>query len=324
VGKRVVVTDHTYATIEHERAAARAGGAELTEHRCTTEEETLAATAGADVVLVNFAPMTRAVLAELAPGATVIRYGVGYDNVDIAAADELGVRVANVPDYGTDTVADHAAALLLALLRRLPRADRAIREDGWCAPAALDPVRAFSHTVVGLLGTGRIGLALADRLRPFGFRLVAFDPYADATALAERDIAAVELNELLAEAHAISLHAPATPETHHVIGADTLARMRSGAVLVNTARGALVDEAALHDALASGRLGGAGLDVFEEEPPSSGSPLRGHPDVILTPHVAFYSDTSVEDLQRLAAEEAARALAGEPLRCQVNRRDSES
>jgi phosphoglycerate dehydrogenase-like enzyme len=317
VSGRVVVTDHAFGAVEREAEVAQRFSADFSVHECTDEEETRAATAGADVVFVNFAPMTRAVLEELAPGATVIRYGVGYENVDVEAARELGVGVANVPDYGTETVADHAAALLLALMRRLPHYDHRIRADGWCAPTAVGAVPALADGTVGLVGTGRIGLALAGRLRPFGLRVLAFDPYAERERLQEHGVAAVELDELLAEADGVSLHAPATPETRHIIDARALARLREGAVIVNTARGALIDEEALHDALERGALAGAALDVFDAEPLAADSPLRSHPNVLLTPHAAFYSDRSVADLQRLAAEEAARALAGEPLRCPV-------
>ena len=315
---KVVVTDHAFPGLDHERRAAERAGAQFSHHQARTEDEAVEVTRGAAVAFVNFAPVTRRVLEGLAPRATVIRYGVGYDNVDVEAASELGVRVANVPDYGTATVADHAAALLLALLRRLPHYDRAVRGSGWIAPAEVGDVRALGGATVGLIGTGRIGLALADRLRAFGLRLLAFDPYASEDALRQRGVERARLEELLPAVDALSLHAPATPETHHVIDAGALAKLKPGAVVVNTARGALVDEAALHDALERGTLAGAGLDVFEDEPLPEDSPLRRHPAVLLTPHVAFYSDRSVDDLQRLAAEEAQRALAGEPLRCPVN------
>jgi D-3-phosphoglycerate dehydrogenase len=316
--EKVVVTDHAFPGLDHERRAAERAGAEFSDHQARTEADAAAVTRGAAVAFVNFAPVTRRVLEGLAPRATVIRYGVGYDNIDVEAADEIGVRVANVPDYGTATVADHAAALLLAMLRRLPHYDRAVRESGWVVPADVGPVRALEGATVGLLGTGRIGLALADRLRAFGLRLLAFDPYADEDALREHGVEPVVLEDLLPAVDALSLHAPATPDTQHVIDAGALARLKPRAVVVNTARGALIDETALHDALERGTLAGAALDVFEEEPLPDDSPLRRHPAVLLTPHVAFYSDQSVDDLQRLAAEEAERALAGEPLRCQVN------
>ncbi|MDT0267403.1 C-terminal binding protein [Streptomyces sp. DSM 44915] len=314
---RVVVTDQAFGQVRRERATAERFAATFSAHHCTDEPSTVEAVRGADVALVNFAPVTRAVLAALAPGATVIRYGIGYDNVDVDAARALGVRVANVPDYGTDTVADHAVACLLTLLRRLPAYDRAIRTDGWVGPSDVGPLPSLTATTVGLVGTGKIGLAVRERLRPFGCLVLASDPYADPAALAERGIECVALPELLARSHAVSLHAPATRATHRLIGPGNLARMRPGAVLVNTSRGALVDPHALAEALRTGQLAGAALDVHDPEPLPDDSPLRSSPGALLTPHAAFYSTESLDALQRLAAEEAARALAGQPLRCQV-------
>jgi len=316
-GPAIVVTDHAFGGTVHEEALARATGRALAVHGCVTAEETAEAVRGADLVFVNFAPMTRSVLAALAPGATVIRYGIGYDNVDVDAARELGVRVANVPDYGVDTVADHTLACLLALLRRTGPFTAAVRERGWLAAADLGPVRGFAETTVGLVGTGRIGRAVAARLRPFRFEVIAYDPFVAPEQLAAEGIEQVELPELLERAHAVTLHAPLTEGNRHLIGPDSLAAMRSDAVLVNTSRGGLVDETALAEALAGGRLAGAALDVFDPEPLDAASPLRALENVILTPHAAFYSVSSLDALQRLAAEEGARALAGEPLRCAV-------
>jgi D-3-phosphoglycerate dehydrogenase len=305
--------------VERERAVAAAHGVPFSEHQVREEAETAQAVDGARVVFVNFAPITRRVLERLAPGAVVIRYGIGYDNVDVEAASELGVTVCNVPDYGADTVADHTVALLLAGLRRLLPYTTTIREAGWTAPADLGGIRGFAETTVGLVGTGRIGRAVAARLQPFGFRVIASDPFVEPSALREAGIEPVGFDELVERAHVVSLHAPLTPENHHLLGAEQFARMLPGALIVNTSRGPLVDQAALADALASGRLGGAALDVFEEEPLPAASPLRSQPNVILTPHAAFFSDTSLAALQRLAAEEADRALSGSPLRCPVNR-----
>lgn len=316
-GPALVVTDHAFGGVAHEEAVAVAFGRELAVHQCTSEAETAAAVSGAEVVFVNFAPITAEVLQRLAPGAVVIRYGVGYDNVDLAAAGELGVRVCNVPDYGVDTVADHAVSCLLALLRRTGPYTAAIRAQGWVAPGGLGPLRDFRDTTVGLIGTGRIGLSVAARLAPFGFAIIAFDPYADADRLAAAGIAPVGLTALLEQAHAVSLHAPLTDATRHLIGGDNLARMRSDAVLVNTSRGGLVDQEGLAEALLGGRLAGAALDVFDPEPLPAGARLREAENVILTPHAAFFSDRSLDNLQRLAAEEAARALRGESLRCLV-------
>lgn len=314
---RIVVTDHAFSRTEDEAAVARRFSAEFAVYQCTTESETVDAVAGADVAFVNFAPITAKVLRAMAPGATVIRYGIGYDNVDLAAAREIGVSVANVPDYGSDTVADHTVASLLTLLRKLPAYDRRVREDGWCAPRDLGSLPGFADTTVGLVGLGRIGLAVNERLRAFGFTVLAYDPYASTDVAADNGLRLTELPELLAASHAISLHAPLTPETKHLLDADAFARVRRGAVVVNTSRGGLIDQEALADALESGQVSAAALDVFDPEPLAATSRLRALPQVLLTPHTAFFSDSSIAALQRLAAEEAARALAGEPLRCRV-------
>jgi D-3-phosphoglycerate dehydrogenase len=316
-GRRLVVTDMTFPDDDAEREVAAETGAEYRRFTCEDEQETIEAVRGANVALVNFAPVTGAVLAALAPSATVVRYGIGVDNVDLDAAARRGIRVANVPDYGSGTVADHAAAVLLALLRKLPEYHRRVAGGGWPAPSDLAPVVGLSSVTVGLVGTGRIGRALAARLAPFGMTVLGFDPYADADDLAAAGITACPFDELLRRSHAVSLHAPATEETHHLIDSAAIEQMPHGAVLVNTARGSLVDTDAVVAALRSGRLGGAGLDVVEGEPLSPDAELRRMHNLILTPHAAFYSEESVRRLQQLAAQEARRALLGEPLRCPV-------
>jgi len=313
----VVVTDQAFGGVERERAVAERHGRSFAAHQVRTEEEALAVAAGARVLFVNFAPITRRVLDSLAPGAVVIRYGIGYDNVDVAAARDLGIAVCNVPDYGADTVADHTVALLLATLRKIVAYNDSIRH-GWIAPADLGSIRGFAETTVGLIGTGRIGRAVAERLRPFGFRVVAHDPFVDPATLRSAGITPMTLPALLADADAVSLHAPMTAANRHLIGHKSLAGARPGTVIVNTSRGPLIDEHALAAALRDGSVGAAALDVFEDEPLPETSPLRGLPNVIFTPHAAFYSDVSLANLQRLAAEEAERALTGQPLRCVVN------
>lgn len=315
--KRVVVTDLRFEGLHHERAAAERYGASFHEFDCRTAGEVVEALRGADIVFANLVPISQAALSVMQPGGLVIRYGIGYDSVDVAAAKRLGIRVANVPDYGSDTVADHAAASMLSLLRRLPIYDAAIRREGWVNPDLIRPLPNLSASTAGLIGVGRIGFLVARRLQAFGMRILATDPFADPEMLRHAGIEAVTLDVLLAQAHGISLHLPATPDTRHIISHDAIGSMRPGAMLVNTARGALVDEAALADALRRGHLGGAALDVFDPEPLGAKSPFRTMPNVILTPHAAFYSVQSLEALQRLAAEEAGRALAGEPLRSLV-------
>jgi D-3-phosphoglycerate dehydrogenase len=286
-------------------------------HQCRSEDETAAATAGARAVLAQFAPITRRVLAGLAPGATVVRYGVGVDNIDLAAARELGVAVAYVPDYCIDEVADHTVALLLSLMRRLPAVEAELRGGGWAGIAAARPLPALRQSTVGFLGLGRIGRAVLDRLRPFGCRVLAYDPALSPAQAAELGVGLATMEGVLGESDAVTLHMPLTAATRHLIDGERLARMRPHAVLVNTARGGLIDAEALAAALRAGRLGGAGLDVFEVEPLPADSPLRGAPRLILTPHISWYSDEAIGRLQTLAAEEVARALHGEPLRCPV-------
>lgn len=317
-GAPIVVTDHAFGGLVHEESLAHEFGRTLAVYQCSTEEDTVRAVRDAELAFVNFAPMTESALDALAPGATVVRYGIGYDNVDIDAAKRLGVRVANVPDYGVDTVADHTVACLLTLLRRTATFTSAVRERGWLRASDLGPIRGFAETTVGLVGTGRIGRAVAERLRPFRFRILAHDPFVDPATLEAAGIEAVTLDELLSRADAVSLHAPLTKQNRHLIRAESLASMPSHAVLVNTSRGGLVDEHALAAALRDGGLGGAALDVFDPEPLATDSPLRHLDNVILTPHAAFYSVSSLDALQRLAAEEGARALRGDPLRCQVS------
>lgn len=317
VERIVPITDYTFPSLAIEQAILEAEGAKIAPHQCKTEAEVIAAVQGAQVVLAQFAPITRAALAALAPQATVVRYGVGYDNIDIRAARELGVQVAYVPDYCMDEVADHTVALLLALARRLGPLEAELRAGGWRGIQAAGSMPALNQMTVGFIGLGRIGQAVLVRLRPFGCHFVVHDPMLSPNDATQLGVELLGLADLLSQAHAISLHLPLTPATKYLINAERLASMRQGAIIINTARGGLIDPLALAEALAQGQLAGAALDVFEQEPLPSDSPLRSAPRLILTPHMSWYSDTAIGRLQRLAAEEAARALRGERLRCPV-------
>jgi phosphoglycerate dehydrogenase-like enzyme len=240
----------------------------------------------------------------------IIRAGVGYNNVDCAAAARRGVIVCNVPDYGTEEVADHAIMLLLALARKLLPSDAAIRAGDWDYRTAIGTPRLRGRTL-GLVGCGRIGTATALRARAFGLDVVFYDPLVPQgldKALGIRR--AFRLEELLEQSHFVSLHCYLDPTTHHLIDAKALERMRPEAFLINTARGPVVDQAALVAALDAGRLAGAGLDVVEREPLDDDR-LRRHPRVILTPHSAFYSVEGFVELRTKAAQEVRRILLGE-------------
>lgn len=314
---RVVVTDYTFPTLEPERNVLSKVGGTVEGHQCKTEDDVLQAVGDAKVVLAQFAPITRKVLEHLGSGATVVRYGVGVDTIDLDAAKEIGVKVAYVPDYCLDEVAEHTAALLLTLLRCIPTLDRGVRAGRWDGIELAKPLLPFKETTVGLIGLGRIGSEVVARLRAFGFSFLVYDPYLSQTQADELGVTLTELDKLFGEADAITLHIPLTERTWHFINGERLGQMKPTAVLVNTARGGLVDLDALVAALQTGSVRAAALDVFEQEPLPESSPLRELDNLLLTPHIAWYSERAIERLQQLAAEEAARALQGQPLRCPV-------
>lgn len=314
---KIVVTDEPFGAVAQERAVAEKFHADFEHHQCTDVLKTQQTVRDARVAFVNLAPITKEVLERMSPGSLIIRYGIGVDNIDLDAARQLGIKVANVPDYGVDTVADHATTLMVALLRKLQVFDWAIRDEGWSSIQFGRPIQGFQNTTVGLLGAGRIGLAVAKRLQVFGMTMIAADPYADEATLVSAGIEPTVLDDMLSRVDGLSLHMPLTTETYQLVSAEIIDRLRPGCMIVNTARGGLIDETALVRGLECGSVGGAALDVFDPEPLSEDSPLRRQSNVILTPHAAFYSEQSLHLLQWLAAEEAERFLAGEPLRCAV-------
>lgn len=314
IKKRVIVTDYNFPSLDLERSAAERCNATFEAFQCRSEEEVANAVARADVAVVQFAPLTRGALQEMAPGAAVIRYGIGFDNIDVSAAKELRITAGYIPDYCVAEVADHTVAMILACARKLMQLDHSVRAGKWTAIAVAGHVLPSSDTTVGFLGLGRIGYAVLERLRPFGFRFLVSDPAVSEAHAARRGIKLVDRDELLAELDILSLHAPATADTIHFVNRQSLRQMKPTAMIVNTARGRLIDEQALADALTEGVISGAALDVFEHEPLAMMSPLRGAPNLILTPHAAWYSSASLSRLQSLAAEDIERLLSGRPPR----------
>jgi len=307
VPHRVVITDCDHDTIEPETRVFADAGYELSRAQCESSAEVVEAARDADGIITQYAPIDAAALAGLERCRIVVRYGVGVETVDLDAATERGIWVANVPDYGTEEVADHALALLLALLRGVGRLDRAVRAGEW-EYSVVRPLRRLSGLTVGIVGLGRIGSALARRVRGLGIAVVGHDPAGVPEPLEALGVREAGLAELLSRADAVSLHVPVSPATHHLVDAAALAAMRPGAVLVNTSRGALVDGAALLAALDAGQIAGAALDVLESEPPAPGDPLVGHERVLVTPHAAWYSEESYEALKVGAAREVVRTL----------------
>ncbi|HEX9147341.1 MAG TPA: C-terminal binding protein [Candidatus Binatia bacterium] len=314
----VAITDYVFPSLEPERAVLAPLGVELRPQQCRSEEEIIALAHDADAILNCYAKVTARVIEGLKRCRIIARYGIGVDNVDLAAATKAGILVTNVPDYCIDEVSDHALALLLALARRIAAADGAVKSGAWDVVAHAG-IRRLRGQSLGLLGFGKIAKALTLKVQPLGMKVLVYDPYLDAAVIAHHGGEAISFDKLLAEADAISIHVPLTPETHDLIGERELARMKPTAFLINTSRGGIVDEQALAVALKENRMGGAALDVLSGEPPPADHPLRQAPNIILTPHLAFYSKESVIELQTKAAEEVGRALKGEPPRSPVNR-----
>jgi D-3-phosphoglycerate dehydrogenase / 2-oxoglutarate reductase len=311
----VVITDCDHGDVDPELAVLDGHDVELRVLACRTPEEVAAQAGEADVLINQYVPITAAVLDALPRCRLVVRYGVGVDNVDLQAAAERGVWVANVPDYGRDEVADHTLALALALLRGVVALDRSVRDGTWDLDPAR-PLRRLATLTWGVVGCGAIGTAVAGRAAGLGMRVLGYDL---PTVRSEAPIERVPLEELLEEADLVSLHAALTPDTHHLVGAAALARMRPTAHLVNTARGGLVEEAALLAALDAGVLAGAALDVLEHEPPDElGWKLARHPRVVATPHAAWYSEEAFHTLKSEVAREALRVLGGGAPRSPVN------
>ena len=314
----VAITDYVFPSLEPERKVLESLGVELRPAQSKSEEEIIALAQNADAVLNCYAKMTARVIEKLDRCKIIARYGIGVDNVDLAAASKAKILVTNVPDYCVDEVSDHALALLLALARRIATAHGAVTAGAWDVVSHTG-IRRLRGQTLGLLGFGKIAKALASKVQPLGMKVLVYDPYLDAELISRHRAEAVSLDRLLAEADAISIHVPLSSETRNIIGERELALMKSAAFLINTSRGGIVDEQALASALKEGQLGGAALDVLNVEPPPEDHPLREAPNLILTPHLAFYSRESVIELQTKAAEEVARALKGEPPRSPINR-----
>ena len=313
----VVYTDLGFADVETERALVASAGGHLTVAQCKTPADVIEAARDADALLVQWAPVTAEVIDQLQQCRVIVRVGIGTDNVDLDAARARGIPVCNVPDYCIDEVADHTLALALSLARQLSAIDRRVRAGTWrIVPDA--PMLSFASMTFATVGFGRIARAVLERARGFRFKLAAFDPFQDDDTFAAAGVTRLALDDLFATADILSLHSPLTPDTHHLINMDRLRQMKNTAILINTARGGLIDTNTLAQALQAGEIAGAGLDVFETEPLPDAHPLRNCPNALLTSHVAWYSDQSVPTLQRKAAEEVVRALRGEPLLHRVN------
>jgi D-3-phosphoglycerate dehydrogenase len=305
----IAITDSPFPSLEPAKQQLARLDPEYRMAKSPAADDILAVARAADAILVTYAKLPGELLRQLTRCKAIGRFGLGVDNIDLPAAKALGIAVNYVPDYCLREVSDHAMALLLALARKVTLANKLVQSGRWEVPP-LAPLRRLEGQVLGLVGFGNIPRTLAPKARAFGLKVLAHDPYLAKEAFSA-GVEGVSFDDLLARSDFISVHAPLLPATRGLMNGDAFTKMKKGACLINTARGPLVDEAALVTALDSGHLGGAALDVVTTEPLPKDSPLLGRDNVIITPHTAFYSVEALEELQSKCASDVARVLSGE-------------
>ncbi len=306
----VAVADTPFPTLDPaKKALARVNG-ELKLASEPTPQAILEVAADADALLVTYGKITADVIAGMKNCKVIGRFGIGIDNIDIPAATKAGITVTYAPVYCLDEVSDHAMALLLSLARKIPYSNKLVSEGRWEMPAVV-PIARFRGRTMGLVGIGNIPQQIVPKAQAFGMKVIAADPYAPDEVFKRLNVEKVELDDLLARSDYISVHAPLTPETENMFSTEAFKKMKSSALLINTARGPLVDVDALAKALDAGEIAGAALDVLPSEPPTADNPVVGRDDVIITPHTGFYSEDALLDLQTTVATDVAAVLAGE-------------
>ena len=316
--KKIVICDLDHENVETERTVFEKAGYDFDWLHCKTQEEVIASCKEAVVLLNQYVRMDRTVFEALPNLKCIVLYGVGVDNINLDDAEEYGVQCCNVPDYGTREVADHALSLMLCLVRKIALSNSLIRRGMWDYRKEI-PIFRMSEMTVGVYGMGRIGSAFAKRVRAMGCRVIAYDNETDSLNRVFPDfVQFVSVETLLCESDIISIHCPLRPDTYHIFGKEEFRRMKKTAYIVNTARGGIIDETALKWALTQGEIAGAAVDVVEREPLTADHPLLQHDNFIVSPHTAWYSEESSEELNRKVAEEAVRFMKNEQVHYPVN------
>lgn len=311
---KVVITDCDHPSVEIERKVFSEIDPEFVLAYCNTEDEVIETAKDADGIINQYAPITKRVIKSLKKCKVIARYGVGVDNIDIEAATEYGIIVANVPDYCVDEVSTHAMALILSCARGITLLDNKIRDKKWDFTLAKPLFRTKGKTL-GLFGLGRIARVVAQKASGFGFKIIACDPY---VSKVDDEIELVEFSKLLSNSDFISIHSPLTDETRHLFGENNLRAMKKTAYLINTSRGSIVDEEALYNILKKRWIAGAALDVMEKEPPDWENLLLKLDNLIITPHISFYSEESYVELKTKTAKAVLSVLKGKLPRAMVN------
>lgn len=308
--KRVLVTDYVWPSTDPERAVIEAGGAELTVAPAGDEDTLTDLARDADAIMTCFAKVTERVVRAAERCVVISRYGVGVDNIAVDTATELGILVTYVPDYCVDEVSDHVIGMMLGWNRRIVMHNDDTKRNGWGNAGLGFRMMRLRGKTFGVVGFGRIGRATAQKAKAFGMHAIASDPFVDAAAMAAAGVEKADIDDLLARAHVVTLHSPLIPQTANMMGAAQFDRMRDDAFLINCARGGLIDEDALYDALASGKIAGAGLDVLVDIAPPLDHRIIQLDNVIVTPHTAFFSQEATLELEERAAAEVIRVFDG--------------
>jgi D-3-phosphoglycerate dehydrogenase len=309
-GPVIAVTDTVFPSLDPAKTALARLNPTYRMSKSVNADDIVAVAKDADAVLVTYAKLTRDVLMQLTRCRAIGRFGLGVDNIDLPTAKEKGIAVNYVPDYCIREVSDHAMALLLALIRKIPLSNKLVQSGRWEMPAVV-PIRRIEGTVLGLIGFGHIPRLVAPKAQAFGMRVISYDPFAKPDVFKAAGVEGVDLDTLLKTSDYVSVHAPLLPATRGMLNAAAISKMKKGAYVVNTARGPLIDEPDLIAALDSGQVGGAGLDVVAAEPLAKDSPLLGRDNVIISPHTAFYSIEALNELQTKCATDVAHVLSGE-------------
>ena len=306
----VAVVDSVFPTLDPARKALSRVNAELKMAEEPTPEKILQVAADADGVLATYGQVTAEIIEGLNKCKVIGRFGIGIDNIDVAAAASKGITVTYAPVYCLDEVSDHAMALLLSLTRKTPYANKLVSEGRWEMPAVV-PINRLRGKVLGLIGLGNIPQKIVGKAQAFGLDVIAFDPYCPDEVFERLNVKKLDFDDLLNQSDYVSIHAPLTSETEHMFNMDAFRKMKNTAFLINTARGPLVNTNDLVAALDEDELAGAGLDVLPNEPPVDDDPIVGREDVILTPHTGFYSEEALLSLQTTVASDVAAVLAGD-------------
>jgi D-3-phosphoglycerate dehydrogenase len=312
VPKALLTDSDRFPFSDEDRSVLEQAGVSLLEVAGHDRDEIAQVAGDASAVFVYYARFDEELISRLRSCRVLARCGVGYDNIDVEAAWRHGIVVTYVPSYGSVDVAEHTMALLLACARRLGQCDRAVQAGTWPSYSQLSVMRRLAGQTLGLLGFGHIGRQVALRARAFDLAIIAHDPYVEITAGEEPAVELVGFEALFSRSDFISVHLPLTPETRHIVNEPALSLLRPSAYLINTSRGAIVDQAALVRLLDSGRIAGAGLDVLEHEPPQLADDLLGRPNVLISPHSAAYTEEALAEVRRGALLDVLRVLQGQP------------